>query len=336
LTRIVSAEGSFASIRPDESDYFAFDFSGEIGIAATFIGSITNDTLTVSLITNGTLQVGHLLVSPLVTVGTRVVAFDSANGGAGTYTLDTVQNVPSGQIAAAADISSVTWDCSVVPNSRVADPTPQARLLSEPTIARNVTSCLIGTMIDGVAYLLKVTATLSDGRVLVTSADVLCVLTLSPEDDILTVSEFRTYFPAFSNVMMFPDATVAYWINQATTLPIINQARWGQFYNMGIALWVAHVLTLGNAQSKAISGGSSGIGSGVPASKSVNGVSISYDTQFGMETNAGWYGLTTYGNMFLRYLRMAGTGPMQIGTGYGWNYPGTVRNTAGYPWYRPW
>ena len=53
-------------------------------------------------------------------------------------------------------------------------------------------------------------------------------------------------------------------------------------------------------------------------------MSISYDHTLGQEANAGWYGLTPYGNMFLHYLRMAGAGPIQVGTGYAWNLPGTV------------
>ena len=110
-------------------------------------------------------------------------------------------------------------------------------------------------MIDGVAYILTATATLSDGRVLVSAADVLCALVLTPADDILTVPEFRTIMPAFSNETMYSDATLAYWINQAVTLPVIDAYRWGQFYNMGIALWVAHVMTIGNAMRNSSLGG---------------------------------------------------------------------------------
>jgi len=337
-----TAEGSFAPIRPDESDFFAFDFSKEIGIAASFIGSITDDTLTVSVVQNGTLQVGHLILAANVIPGTRIIAYASANGGAGTYTIDLVQTAVSSPMTVAADIAAVTWTCVVHEYSRVNDPTPDARLLSDPTISRNVTSILIGTMIDGVTYMLTATSTLSDGRVLVSAADVQCVLALSPEDDILTVAEFRTVFPAFSNEAVFSDATCAYWIYQATTMPVIDADRWGQFYNMGICLWVAHVLTLGNASRNAMSSGGGGLGAGVPASKSVNGVSISYDTTLGQEANAGWYGLTTYGNMFLHYLRMAGAGPIQVGTGYYWNLPGTVVTPVPLggrpiiPWTRPW
>jgi hypothetical protein len=333
LTRIATVDGSFPAIRPDETDYFAFDFSTDIGVAANFTGSITDDTLTVAATSSGTLQVGHLIVSPLVTPGTRITVFDTGQGGSGTYIIDPPQTVGSTQMMAVADISEVVWTSAVLQYSRVIDPTPEARLLSDPTIARNMTSVLVGTMIDGVSYLLTATATLSDKRVLVSSADVQCVLVLTPEDNILTVAEFRVIFPAFANAAIFSDATVAYWINQAVTLPIINAERWGQFYSFGIGLFVAHILTLGNAQRNFMSSGG-GLGSGVPASKSVNGVSISYDTQLGQEANAGWYGLTTYGSMFLRYLRMAGAGPMQIGTGYSWYLPGTV--LQGFPWYRPW
>ena len=335
MTRL--SEGSFAPIRPDETDFFAFDFSKEIGVAASFIGSITNDTLTVSVITNGVLQVEHLILASSVLPGTRIIGYDSASGGTGTYKVDLVQSVASGPMSVTADITEVVWTCTVFQYSRVPDPTPEARMLSDPSISANVTSILIGTMIDGVAYILTATATLSDGRVLVSTADVLCVLTLTPGDEVLTVPEFRTIMPAFSDEAKYNDATSAYWINQATTMPVIDPIRWGQFYNMGIGLWVAHILTMGNAQRNM-----SGYGSGVPASKSVNGVSISYDTTLGQEANAGFYGLTPYGNMFLHYLRMAGAGPIQVGTGYYWNLPGTVVNPVPMggrpfiPWSRPW
>jgi hypothetical protein len=176
-------------------------------------------------------------------------------------------------------------------------------------------------MLDGVAYLLTATAVISDGRALVSTADVMCILSSAPvEDQVLTVAEFRAIFPTFSDTEKFPDPTVAYWINQAVSMPVIDAERWGQFYSMGICLWVAHVLTVGAAQMNR--GGM--LGTGVPASKSVNGVSLSYDTQMGVEQNAGWYSLTPWGNAFIRYLRMAGAGPMQIGTGYYWNPPGVV------------
>ena len=105
-----NTEGSFASIRPDESDFFAFDFSKEIGIAASFVGSITNDTLTVTTMLSGILQAGHLILANNVVPGTRIIAYLDANGGRGTYQVDTVQTVSSGQMTVTADISSASVD----------------------------------------------------------------------------------------------------------------------------------------------------------------------------------------------------------------------------------
>lgn len=324
------AEGSFDSIRPDESDYFAFDFNKEIGPITSFVGSISGNVLTVTQITSGTIRVGYVLQGVGITPFTIIDTLGSGVGGVGTYHVNQAQTVASTPISGVGYVTNAVWTCEVSQVSRVPDPSPQSRLLSEPSVANNITTVLVGDMIDGCAYILTATATVSDGRALVSMADVICVLTLTPDDDILTVAEFRAILPAFSSVTLYPDAAVAFWTKQAVTLPVIDADRWGQFYELGICLWVGHVLTIGAAQQNR----GATLGSGVPASKSVNGVSISYDTQMGIEVNAGWYGTTPWGNAFLHYLRMAGAGPMQIGTGYFWNAPGSVI-FPGFP-YRPW
>jgi hypothetical protein len=323
------AAGSFDAIRPDEQDYFAFDFNKEVGPIASFVGSITGTTLTVTQINSGTVRTGYVLSGLGVLPATVITATVTGVGGIGTYTVNQAQTVSSTVMAGVAYVTAAVWNCVNAPNTQVTDPLPAQRILGAPTVANNVTTVLVGNMIDGVAYLLTATATVSDGRALVSTADVICVMTImTPEDQILTVAEFRAILPAFSDVTLYPDAAVAFWINQAVTMPVIDAVRWGQFYELGICLWVGHVLTVGAAQQNR----GAVLGSGVPASKSVNGVSISYDTQMGIEQNAGWYATTPWGNMFLHYLRMAGAGPRQVGTGYWWNLPGTVI----YPGYRPW
>jgi uncharacterized protein DUF4054 len=242
------------------------------------------------------------------------------------------------QIGTPGAISSVQWQISVDPVSPVSDPSPVNRLVGPPTFSTTKTSALIGNMLDGCLYIIQTIANIDDGRVLIDTASLQCSKEQLAiiEDDLLTVPEFRAMFPSFANETLYPDVTIQFWIDQAVTMPILNEDRWGQFYNLGISLWVAHVLTLWAFQASR--GPTPQLGSGTPNSKSVNGVSISYDTQIGLENNAGWYGSTPYGNMFVYYLRMAGAGPMQIGTGPA----GTLNRSGPFGpgslvfWPRPW
>jgi hypothetical protein len=213
------------------------------------------------------------------------------------------------------------------------DPTPEARIITPPIFDSYKTSALCGDMVDGVTYTFVVQGNVDDGRIITLSADVNCIAGDRIHDSLMTVEQFRAEFPAFASPKLYTDESIEFWIRQVSVFPPIDVYRWGQFYNIGLRLWVAHnLMYMSYANSRAMTGQP---GSGIATSKSVNGVSVSYDMAFGQEKDAGWYATTPYGNMFLRYLRMAGMGPIQVGTGYGWNYPGTVR-TGGYPWNRPW
>jgi hypothetical protein len=324
MTRYAAA-GSFEPIRPEEQDYFAFDFNLEVGYPISFTGFIEADVLTVTSVITGPVLAGLVLTGESVVPGTMITDKIDAVGGAGTYHVNHAQTVPPNtNMQGVGVVSSAAWSCVVSEYSAQPDPTPQARLLTDPpNVFNNVTTCLIGGMIDGVTYLLTTTATVSDGRQLVTTADVMCQTpaTIIVADQYLSVPEFRAAFPAFSNTQIYSDATVAFWLNRAQTMPVIDADRWGQFYQFGIGLWTAHILTLGGAMG---SRGGPMIGSGVPGSKSVGGVSISYDNSIGQEQDAGWYALTPYGNAFLRYLRMAGAGPIQVGTGVLFGGPGSL------------
>jgi hypothetical protein len=59
-------------------------------------------------------------------------------------------------------------------------------------------------------------------------------------------------------------------------------------------------------------GGVPGMNMGLVSSKSVNGVSISYNNGLAIEANGGFWNLTSYGMRFLYFAKMAGSGPVQI------------------------
>ena len=68
--------------------------------AAVVTGSIAATTLTVTAVTSGTLDIGQVISGAGVTAGTRIIAFGSGSGGAGTYTVDVSQTVGSTTINA--------------------------------------------------------------------------------------------------------------------------------------------------------------------------------------------------------------------------------------------
>jgi hypothetical protein len=123
---------SFDTIRPDEQDFFAFDFNKEIGTPASFIGSITGDTLTVTQVLSGTVRAGYVLGGTNIAPITLIIELLTGIGGIGTYRINTAQTVPSTHILATAYVMNADWTCTVAPSSPVQDPTPQMRLLGEP------------------------------------------------------------------------------------------------------------------------------------------------------------------------------------------------------------
>jgi len=70
-------------------------------IAATFRGSISGTTLTVSSIITGTLAIGTELIGTGIAANTTITAFLNAAGGAGTYTVSVNQTVSVATITAA-------------------------------------------------------------------------------------------------------------------------------------------------------------------------------------------------------------------------------------------
>jgi hypothetical protein len=224
-------------------------------------------------------------------------------------------------------ITDAIWTLTVDASSPVPDLDPGSRILQPPTFSSNKTSALLGNMIDGVVYDVSAEVTLADTRVLSDSATLLCS-SVPPAAVYMTVGQFRIDYPAFADTARFSDAEIQYWINIACSPPnisyAINPDRWGQFFILGLNLFVAHNLAVADMMKQRAGppgtgtgpGGSYGysslVGAGVPASKSVNGVSVSYDTSNGQEANAGWWGMTPWGNQYLYYLRLAGSAPVQL------------------------
>lgn len=128
----------------------------------------------------------------------------------------------------------------------------------------------------------------------------------------VTVNTFRRDFIEFSDSTDYANSTISYYLTLAGKLMDTN--RWGDLYDDGVNLFIAHNIALERrAIQTAANDGIPGQSGGITSSKSVDKVSISYDTASAAELDAGHWNLTIYGTRYIRLARMIGMGPVQIG-----------------------
>jgi hypothetical protein len=143
----------------------------------------------------------------------------------------------------------------------------------------------------------------------------------------IVASQFRTDYPEFGDLTVYPDSQLTYWLNLAYLL--LNAARWGTTLDVGAELFVAHNVSIeARAQQEASNGAIPGAQTGPVSSKSVDKVSVSYDAGAGIEEKAGHWNLTVYGTRFIKLARMMGAGPIYVGVG-------SVPSGSGQGWYGP-
>jgi hypothetical protein len=123
---------------------------------------------------------------------------------------------------------------------------------------------------------------------------------------------FRTSFPEFSDKQKFPTSLISGWAGVAVTQ--IDASAWGNAWNRGVSLYVAHELLLESKEIDAAkNGGATGNASpGVVNSKTVGQVTVAYDTQSAVEKDAGHWNLTIYGRQYYRLMRIFGAGAIQL------------------------
>ncbi|MCE2563375.1 DUF4054 domain-containing protein [Komagataeibacter sp. FNDCF1] len=127
----------------------------------------------------------------------------------------------------------------------------------------------------------------------------------------MNASDFLTLFPEFSDTTRYPTATITMWLTVAAQF--VDQRRWGDSYNLGLSLFVAHELVLGQQAAIASAAGSvPGVTTGVVASKSVGPLSKSYDTSISKYDDAGFWNLSSYGQRYWYFMGLFGTGGHQF------------------------
>jgi hypothetical protein len=128
---------------------------------------------------------------------------------------------------------------------------------------------------------------------------------------VLNVGEFRTEFPEFSDSSKYTTAQITFWGTFAEKM--VPQDQWGDTWQMGVKLFVAHELVLASQNAKAGKiGGVPGSTGGIPNAKTVGSVSVSYDSASVSEIGAGFWNLTNYGKQLWRLAQMFGAGCIQL------------------------
>ena len=112
----------------------------------------------------------------------------------------------------------------------------------------------------------------------------------------ITATNFKIRFPEFAAEV---DARIELFIADAAI--VINEVYWDTKYDLGLYYLTAHYISLAN---KSAAGGSGG--SGAIASRSVEGVSVSYSNATPDDQSDAYYGSTSYGQRYLTLRKTLG------------------------------
>lgn len=109
-------------------------------------------------------------------------------------------------------------------------------------------------------------------------------------------ASFKIRFPEFDSV---DDTRIQLFLDDAEV--ILNPVFWGDKYDMGQAYLAAHFLVIGTNSEAGSTSPSSGV-----ASKSVDGVSISYNNPTPNSEADAYYLSTSYGQRYLALRKTLG------------------------------
>ncbi|MEE3504839.1 DUF4054 domain-containing protein [Pseudomonas sp. 10C3] len=123
--------------------------------------------------------------------------------------------------------------------------------------------------------------------------------------------QFRQDFPEFADPSKYSDTSVNLWLTLGGKT--LDPDRWCDYLDLGLELFAAHNLSLaaGNQLASTV-GGTPGQIKGPVTSKSVDKVSVGYDSGAAVLEGGGFFNLSTYGIQFLQIARMVGSGGIQL------------------------
>lgn len=134
-------------------------------------------------------------------------------------------------------------------------------------------------------------------------------MTYTPPPQVISYATFTTDFPEFAG-SQYPVGWFNFW--QSVGQKMLRTCVWQDMIYHGLALFIAHhmAVQLRNVKAAA-SGGDAGANTGPIANKSVDKVSVGYDTGAASIEGQGHWNLTTYGTQFIQLARMLGIGGVQ-------------------------
>jgi hypothetical protein len=123
---------------------------------------------------------------------------------------------------------------------------------------------------------------------------------------------FLSFFPEFSDTTLYPKTMVDAWIPPSVMQ--MNQYRFGDQYNLAVCLYIAHNVVLSAREYQASHSGKSIVGDtrGPTSSKSIDKVSVSYDSGASSIDGAGAYNATSYGQRLYKLIQSFASGPFYV------------------------
>ncbi|WP_283149008.1 DUF4054 domain-containing protein [Silvimonas soli] len=127
----------------------------------------------------------------------------------------------------------------------------------------------------------------------------------------MDTAQFREDFTEFSDETIYPDSLVQLWLTAA--LMFVDECRWGDAYNLGLELFTAHHLVVSAKDQQAAEiGAVPGQVTGATSSKSVDKVSVGFDTKAVTYEGAGFWNMSSYGIQFYQLMMIFGAGGIQL------------------------
>lgn len=127
-----------------------------------------------------------------------------------------------------------------------------------------------------------------------------------------TAADFRRDFPQFASTEKFPDTQISFRLSLADRL-LSENVTGRELFPYFAELFVAHYLVLYASDARSVAaGGAGGSTNGVQASKSIDKVSVSYDTGSTLNADAGFWNNSRYGAEFWQLVMMFGAGGRQL------------------------
>lgn len=127
-----------------------------------------------------------------------------------------------------------------------------------------------------------------------------------------TISNFRRDFPQFADVVHYSDSQIQLRLTLADSL-LRESVTGEELFPYFVGLFIAHYMALWAADNRAVALGSTGGASGgVASAKSIDKISVSYDTGATLNPDAGFWNYTRYGSEFWQLIQMFGAGGIQL------------------------